>query len=148
MWHWLDRSRMDTLGPRAPAGTEELWHRWRYSGLLRARARGFGFSAQWWSRGGAWFGRWGNEGQRGHEFSSHRPWRHGVGVEEGSEARVSESETRGEERERQTRWCARSNEAGAAVGMPTRGDKVRRRAERDIHVSERAPPSGFILPTL
>jgi hypothetical protein len=31
--------------------------------------------------------------------------------------------------------------------LPTRGDKARRRAERGVHTSGRAPPDGFDLPS-
>jgi hypothetical protein len=135
---WLDGSWTETLVPRAPVGTNELWRRRRCWGLLRAQARGSGFSARWRSKGGVRFGRWGNEGRRGHELSSCRPWRFDVGVEEEErQVRVWVSARR-KQREarvvgRLVKWSGRCCRLAQV-----RGQSVTRSRARRPHVQARA----------
>jgi hypothetical protein len=130
----LDRLWTETLGPRAPAGSEELRRRRRCSELLRAQARGSGFLARRWSKGGVRFGRWWTRESAATTLARIGHGDAASGWKKKARARVGVREW--DESKRRREWLgARWNGAGASAGLPTRADKERRGAGRSDHVS-------------
>jgi hypothetical protein len=68
-------------------------------------------------------------------------WRGGDEEDEWRSTKQVQSESRG----RRVRWRARSNEAGAAVRLPMRGDKARRVAGHDDHASGISSGDYFLV---